>query len=135
MYPTAITCLLLATAFLSHAETPASPDATLSPQTNAVDHWCGDWAGRLRAQDAPDSQLLPQSFDSMRRFFVEPQLGSFATPMATEPKVQIPKFWGTSWLPKSSSFSKDIIEQKCRKLSNCLAELQDHHAGDEDLLE
>lgn len=64
-------------------------------QTNAVDHWCGDWAGAPKPENVPSAQQLPAN-DTTKRFFVEPQLTKvpYAPIIASEPKVQIPKLWG-----------------------------------------
>ena len=71
----------------------------LSSQVAAdPNHWCGNWAGRPNLALVPSGQQLPDdgpgAFD--RLFFVEPQLQKvpFSPIHATEPKVQIPKFWG-----------------------------------------
>ena len=82
--------LIVAAAGLCQAQADSATD-------NAADHWCGQWAGSPAPSDAPSPQLLPPP-DYTRRFFIEPQLERtpFAPVMATEPKVQIPKIWGTS---------------------------------------
>lgn len=60
--------------------------------------WCGSWAGSLRSHDNPWFALLPNLDDGTRRMFVEPQLMEvpFGPIGGSEPKVQLPKFWGTS---------------------------------------
>ncbi|KAL8640713.1 MAG: hypothetical protein Q9226_008715 [Calogaya cf. arnoldii] len=76
----------------------AIPEAAAPAQVAAgIDHWCGEWAGHPNPADAISAQQLPR-YDFVRRFFVEPQLQRvpFAPVVATEPKVQVPKFWGNN---------------------------------------
>ena len=91
--PTLISMILIVAARLCHAQGNLT-----TPDSNDPDHWCGQWAGQPNPDQAPSLQLLPPRNDYTKRFFVEPQLQRtpFSPIMADEPKVQIPKFWGTS---------------------------------------
>ena len=85
-----VTSILIATAGLCQSQADVST-------VNADQHWCGPWAGSPNPADVPSEQLLPGR-DDAKRFFVEPQLQRvpFSPVQSVEPKVQVPKIWGTS---------------------------------------
>ena len=88
MHLVAITSFLVAAVALCHAQGTAI--------VNAVDHWCGQWAGALDIADAIPDQLLPGTYPSDKKLFIEPQLQRvpFSPVMGPEERIQVPKLWG-----------------------------------------